>query len=402
MGVFSEKKPYTAVSSDTEALIAQGSESDPSKLLNLIELINYSEPKGAGGRESGRIIRKKIKYGSPSEQIRAVALAETIVDNGVHPLPFVIESGLSDQLVQLAASHPSRADLSKEAKAARVARSLLHSWYTRGNRHIAHLYRTTGVVDKHERSHNRRSAHVDDDIDQEFESQLRSPGHSRSHSRSVSGSQLRSHSRQASGTFDIPDRRSRSASRSSPRVVSRSPSPVINIRGASIETVIATAHNIATKLTTSLIENPRGGAESESYYRQAKQLRKRVIQLIHDSSSEVQVFIGQLLSANEELIASLQAHDAVTQSGDALDEQDDHEQLDPHTISRLRNAPDVPPQRRAPSPKFASEIEEESEESDYDGRETASSGANPPVEDPFDPFGDANEQVDRPKHTPLW
>lgn len=400
MGIFTDKKPYTAISSNTEALIAGGSDPDPSKLLNLVELINESVPTGSGGRESGRIIRKKIKYGTSSEQIRAVSLTETLVDNGVPTLPFVIDSGLSDQLVQLAASHPSRADLTKEAKAARLARSLLHSWHSRGERHTAQLYKNAGLVDKHERSHNRRSAHVDDDLDEDFAGQLRSPGHSRSHSRSVSGSYPRSHSRQPSGVADSPDRRSRSMSRSSPRVASRSPSPVINIRGASIETIIATAHNTATKLTTALIENPRGGAEAESYYRQAKQLRKRVIQLIHDSSSEVQAFIGQLLSANEELIASLQAHDAVIQSGDALDEQDDHEQLDSRTISQLRKPQDAP-QRRAPSPTFTSD-QEESEASDFEDRESARSGANPPVEDPFDPFGDSNEQQERPKHTPLW
>lgn len=389
MGFFSERKPYSAISSDTESLLARGHKNDPAKLLNLIDLIQNSDSRQSGGQEAGRILRKRIKHGSPSDQIRALSLVETLVDNGVKTEPFVGLSGLGEQLTQLAASHAGHASVedSKSGKATRQCRSLLQDWSSRNDPTISRLFRHAGLAVKSEHRRTRSSFHPDDDLDDEVFGQAEG-GHSRGHRR-ASSSRSVSGSRKSAMIEPRSPQSLRTHRRESSR--SRSPSPV-NLRGASLETTVATAHNIATRLNHSLITTPGGSREIDVYHQQAKQLRHRIVKLIHNPSAEVQEYLSQLLSANEELIAALQAYDIVIEGRGTMTSQEDHEIDGAHHATPIKPArpPPSPPRERSSSPELAETLEPFS---DSRGHEPSES---------FDPFGDDNEQLERPKHTPMW
>lgn len=392
MGLFSDKKPYTAISSDCEALMRPDTEPNPSKLVDLIELIQGSRPQSSGTFEAGRLMRKKLKYGTPSEQRRALSLAEALVDNGIETAGLVADSGLADQLVQLAAQHPhTKTDHSKGAKASRQCRSLLHDWSTRKDRNIQPLFKRAGLVDKHHTR--RRSTTPDDDLDSAMfgadgEAPPPRPRREAAHRRAASA---------ASGRFadagdERPSRHSRNGSMPTRLSSSRSPSPV-NLRGSSLDTTVATAHNVATRLTTALIASPHGSHETEEYYRQGKQVRQKVVKLIHNTSSDVQAYIGPLINANEELVEALQAHDAVM-NGEPLESRNDHDLLN-------LDGPDLQPLRPPPSMPAAA-MDGLSLNSRSDDSSPEPEAPREEDHDEFDPFADDFEQAERPKHTPLW
>lgn len=393
MGLFSERKTYSAISSETESLLAKGVENDPAKLLNLVELIRNSGSGHSGGQEAGRVLRKRIKHGSPSEQMRALSLVEIIVENGVKTEPFISLSGLGEQLMQVAASHAGHAnvEISKSAKATRQCRVLLQAWSSRNDQNISRLFRNAGLVSKSEHWKDRSSFHPDDDLDDEVFGQAggsHSRSHSRSHQRNGSSISITGFRKSAMVEPRFPQTSCSHLNESSP---SRSPSPV-NLRGASLETTVATAHNIAARLANSLIASPDGSHEIDVYHQQAKQLRHRIIKLVHSPSAEVQEYLGQLLSANEELIASLQAYDVVIEGHGAMTSQEDHE------IDGVYHAAPIKPVRPPPSPP-------RKKNSSSDLVETTapfSDSLEHRPSDSFDPFGDDNEQLERPKHTPMW
>lgn len=354
MGFFKDTRPYTAISADIDALTVGGDDDDPARLLDVIELIQGNRVGGCA--EAGRALRKKIKYGSPGEQLKTLNLISVLVDNGGKSLfPMVTETGLGDQLVQLAR-------VPKDSRQTKKAQQLLLSWSSRGNR-LSGYFTQAGLK---EAKRGRRRG---------------------------DGSQSFSQSGDDSNAPSLPRRPvGNTNNNSTVREPSRSPSP-INLRGASLTTTIATAHSVATRLLNSLIltnQNPSKSRESRGYCRQAKQIRHNLIQLISDEDPEVQAYLAQLIQANEELINSIRAYDRVL-SGDKLDADDGVEPL-----------PEIRPLRTAPSPQASTRsIHSPSRDSvsisNSDEEIEASAG-----EEENNPFDDANEDTYGPKHTPIW
>lgn len=72
MGFLSDK-PYTAVTSTIEQLCSPGYEDDIySGIINLVDIIKIQP---TGPTEAARAIRKKLKYGSQDQQIRALTVS---------------------------------------------------------------------------------------------------------------------------------------------------------------------------------------------------------------------------------------------------------------------------------------------------------------------------------------
>ncbi|BFZ53962.1 hypothetical protein PYCC9005_000993 [Savitreella phatthalungensis] len=79
MGIFSDEHPYTAVTEYINRMTGRDYEDeDLSDLPDLIEIIKVQ---ASGITESSRALRKKLKYGSVHEQIRALVILDALVMN---------------------------------------------------------------------------------------------------------------------------------------------------------------------------------------------------------------------------------------------------------------------------------------------------------------------------------
>lgn len=77
--MFSQKKPYSAVTVTIERLTSEAfDEDDLSGIPDLVEVIKLQ---GSGPTEAARAIRKKLKYGSVHRQLRALTLLDGLIQN---------------------------------------------------------------------------------------------------------------------------------------------------------------------------------------------------------------------------------------------------------------------------------------------------------------------------------
>ncbi|KAK5113265.1 hypothetical protein LTR62_003602 [Meristemomyces frigidus] len=79
MAMFREKKPYTAITVQIDRLTSeQYEEDDVGGIIDLVEVIRIQQ---SGPTEAARALRKKLKYGSPHRQIRALVILDGLIQN---------------------------------------------------------------------------------------------------------------------------------------------------------------------------------------------------------------------------------------------------------------------------------------------------------------------------------
>ncbi|CCG82951.1 VHS domain protein [Taphrina deformans PYCC 5710] len=79
MGLFSEEHPYSAVTEYINRMCGESyEEEDLSGLPDLIEVVKLQD---GGPTEASRAIRKKLKYGSHHQQVRALVILDALVSN---------------------------------------------------------------------------------------------------------------------------------------------------------------------------------------------------------------------------------------------------------------------------------------------------------------------------------
>ncbi|KAF2764241.1 hypothetical protein EJ03DRAFT_332021 [Teratosphaeria nubilosa] len=79
MSMFREKKPYTAVTVQIDRLTSeQYEEDDVGGIIDLVDVIRIQD---SGPTEAARAIRKKLKYGNPHRQIRALVILDGLIQN---------------------------------------------------------------------------------------------------------------------------------------------------------------------------------------------------------------------------------------------------------------------------------------------------------------------------------
>jgi hypothetical protein len=77
--MFSQKKPYSAVTVTIETLTSEAVPVDDlSGIPDLVEIINIQD---TGPREASRAIRKKLKYGNLHRQLRALTILDGLIQN---------------------------------------------------------------------------------------------------------------------------------------------------------------------------------------------------------------------------------------------------------------------------------------------------------------------------------
>lgn len=77
--MFSQKKPYSAVTVTIERLTSEAFEEDD--LSGIPDLVEVIKLQGSGPTEAARAIRKKLKYGNAHRQLRALTLLDGLIQN---------------------------------------------------------------------------------------------------------------------------------------------------------------------------------------------------------------------------------------------------------------------------------------------------------------------------------
>ncbi|CAJ2505345.1 Uu.00g127390.m01.CDS01 [Anthostomella pinea] len=119
--MFSQKKPYSAVTVTVERLTSeQYEEDDLSGIPDLVEVIKLQ---ASGPAEAARALRKKLKYGNVHRQIRALVLLDGLIQNaGPRFQRTFIDEPLLERLRVCGTSDLSDADVKKKCS------ELFRSW----------------------------------------------------------------------------------------------------------------------------------------------------------------------------------------------------------------------------------------------------------------------------------
>ncbi|PSK54820.1 Protein lsb5 [Elsinoe australis] len=374
----SSAKPYTAVSVQIDRMTSeQNDEDDLSGLIDLIEVIRIQ---GSGPTEAARAIRKKLKYGSPHRQLRALVILDGLIQNaGSRFQKTFADEPLLERLRTMAR------DETVDPSVRQKCNLLFRQWAVAykdspGMSSIAALHKTLPQAKRRPQRQTKslRETEVDSD-------DARQPA--QGHTRNISGN-------------------SASGSSSKPRApVSLDPTPRVSGKNKSskknknviqfnlerekpqIMQTIAQSSVSSTNLLNGLqlinrehervSENP----EVSNRFETCKNLRRQVLRYIQLVENDE--LVGSLLNANDELVKALTAYDVMDRSMEDDSDSDEWENPDGFsqvggTASQLKGLKldDVPPPKPArPVPQQESEEEEESEPEEVD-------------ED--NPFGDQN------------
>ncbi|KAI0469066.1 hypothetical protein F4859DRAFT_148215 [Xylaria cf. heliscus] len=337
--MFSQKKPYSAVTVTIERLTSETfDEDDLSGIPDLVEVIKLQ---ASGPAEAARALRKKLKYGSVHRQIRALVLLDGLIQNaGPRFQRTFIDEPLLERLRVCGTSDLSDPDVRKKCS------ELFRSWAaeyqnTPGLERVARLYkelpRRKQVVTQ-DKSKVLRETEQDPfrDSEDEAEQHQSSPPpqppqasssrppvsypqpsqtiQSYSHVRSTSGS----------GTFfssSSKDKKKKDKAKKKPRPFK------LEAEKESMKAAIADSSIAATNLTNALQSiNREKERISENVvaverFETCKKLRRRILRYIHFVEDEQ--WLGSLLHANDELVVALMTFEQLDRSIDADSDSED-------------------------------------------------------------------------------
>ncbi|KAK3682582.1 vhs domain-containing protein [Podospora appendiculata] len=137
--MFSQKKPYTAVTVTIERLTGEAyPENDLSGIPDLVEVVNLQD---TGPTEAARAIRKKLKYGNLHRQLRALTLLDGLIQNAGPRF----QRSFADEPLLERLRFCGTADLS-DPEVKKKCAELFRSWAadyktTHGMERVASLYR---------------------------------------------------------------------------------------------------------------------------------------------------------------------------------------------------------------------------------------------------------------------
>ncbi|KAI0120495.1 hypothetical protein F4776DRAFT_632808 [Hypoxylon sp. NC0597] len=337
--MFSQKKPYSAVTVTVERLTSeQYEEDDLSGIPDLVEVIKLQ---ASGPAEAARALRKKLKYGSVHRQIRALVLLDGLIQNaGPRFQRTFIDEPLLERLRVCGTSDLSDPDVKKKCS------ELFRSWAaeyknTPGLERIAMLYRELPrrkQVVTQAQSKVLRETEQDPFRDSEDEAeQPQSPRSQASSSRQPpsfpqptqtvqSFSHVKSQSGSGSGSFfssSSKDKKKKDKDKGK-----RKHKPFnLEAEKDAMKVAVAESSIAATNLMNSLqsinrekeriSDNPIAVERFEI----CKKLRRRILRYIHHVEDEQ--WLGGLLHANDELVVALMTYEQLDRSIDADSDSED-------------------------------------------------------------------------------
>ncbi|KAK9462032.1 uncharacterized protein V1516DRAFT_673574 [Lipomyces oligophaga] len=355
--------PYTAITVTIDRLVTDQYEEDD--VAGVFELIENIRASSTGPTEAARAIRKKLKYGNVHNQLRALTILDSLIENGGKRFQSnFADEPLLERLRLLAAD--SFTDPAVKQKVSRLFVKWANSYKnTAGMGQVTQLYKQLPQRKRKTPVRQQRFASLEDDMeeeDEDEEEEEEESHHHQSHPPSRSGAS--SSSRRESPAPAMPSRRgvtspggSRSASRvrsdREPRASSSGPKdrfqsntavdryqrskkkkatstssgarpfdiqkekPLLTQTLAESGTE-ATNLNNALKLINREKELATDNMRATECFNKCRKLRRMVLRYIQHIESED--YIGSLLHANDELVAALQLYDKMSQP---IDEDSD-------------------------------------------------------------------------------
>ncbi|KAK9457776.1 hypothetical protein V1511DRAFT_490802 [Dipodascopsis uninucleata] len=318
--------PYTAVTVTIDRLVTD--EYDEDDLSGVFELIEAIRLQPTGPTEAARAIRKKLKYGSVHNQLRALTILDALIENGGKKFQSSFEDEpLLERMRILATDSSTDRDVKKKLS------GLFVKWkdnYSNvpGMSHVVQLYKQLPQRKRPIRQHKpQRFASIEDDMD-DNEEDIPPPKPSRPGASSSS----RSASRSKGLEDDYDERVSRAIDRASSDISSGSNSSRQKSKSKSTRRsrtfdltkekpkllqALAEAGTAATNLQNSLKlinrqeELATSNERATEHFNQCRLLRRQILRYIQYIESED--YIGSLIHANEELVSALQLYDRMSQ-----------------------------------------------------------------------------------------
>ncbi|KAK4248529.1 hypothetical protein C7999DRAFT_31021 [Corynascus novoguineensis] len=318
--MFSQKKPYSAVTVTIERLTSEAVPIDDfSGIPDLVEVVNLQD---TGPSEASRAIRKKLKYGNLHRQLRALTILDGLIQNAgprfqrsfadealLERLRFCGTAGLSDPEVRKKCSE------------------LFASWAaeyknTPGMEQVARLYkelpRRKRVVTQEQSKVIKETENPFGEDDEEDEDKPSPAGPSGGHFRS--SSQSNPLAKQTYTGYDTKrKKKDKKSKKSKPfNLAAEQDKMKSHIADASIA-----ATNLMNMLQTINREKERISDNQIAVLRfeACKDLRRKILRYIHNVESEQ--WLGSLLNANDALVTALMTFEQLDRSIDADSDSDD-------------------------------------------------------------------------------
>ncbi|KAI1366943.1 hypothetical protein F5Y08DRAFT_300093 [Xylaria arbuscula] len=338
--MFSQKKPYSAVTVTIERLTSETFEEDD--LSGIPDLVEVIKLQASGPAEAARALRKKLKYGSVHRQIRALVLLDGLIQNaGPRFQRTFIDEPLLERLRVCGTSDLSDPDVRKKCS------ELFRSWAaeyqnTPGLERVARLYkelpRRKQVVTQ-DKSKVLRETEQDPFRDSEDEAEHNKPSPPPQAATSQASSsrvpvsypqptqtiQSYSHTRSTSGGGSFFSSSSKDKKKKDKNKKSRTfnlEQEKESMKAAIAESSIA-AINLNNALQSINRERERISENSVavSRFEICKKLRRKILRYIQYVEDEQ--WLGGLLHANDELVVALMTFEQLDRSIDADSDSED-------------------------------------------------------------------------------
>ncbi|KAI1768574.1 hypothetical protein GGR53DRAFT_477481 [Hypoxylon sp. FL1150] len=369
--MFSQKKPYSAVTVTVERLTSeQFEEDDLSGIPDLVEVIKLQ---GSGPAEAARALRKKLKYGSVHRQIRALVLLDGLIQNaGPRFQRTFVDEPLLERLRVCGTSDLSDPDVRKKCS------ELFRSWATEykstpGLERVAVLYKElprrkqvvtqakSKVLRETEQDPFRDS---EDEAERAPEAPPSQPSSSRqpvTYPQPAQTVQSFSHTKSPSGSGSFFSSSSSKDKKKKDKDKGKRKHKPFNLEAEkdSMKVAIAESSIASTNLTNALQsinrekERISENATAVERFEACKKLRRKILRYIHHVEDEQ--WLGGLLHANDELVVALMTYEQLDRSIDADSDSEDEmaEQAHLYRMATEKHQATSPASPSSPVPEMA-------------------------------------------------
>ncbi|KAL2150689.1 hypothetical protein VTH82DRAFT_7252 [Thermothelomyces myriococcoides] len=317
--MFSQKKPYSAVTVTIERLTSEAVPIDDlSGIPDLVEVVNLQD---TGPREASRAIRKKLKYGNLHRQLRALTILDGLIQNaGPRFQRSFADEALLERLRFCGTASLSDPEVRKKCT------ELFASWAaeyknTPGMEQVARLYkelpRRKQVVTQEQSKVIKETENPFGEDEEEEDDRPGSPGPSKGHSRT--SSQSNSLAKQTYTGYETKKKKDKKSKKSKPFNLAAEQDKM----KACIADANIAATNLMNMLQTINREKERISENQIAVLRfeACKDLRRKILRYIHNVESEQ--WLGSLLNANDALVTALMTFEQLDCSIDADSDSDD-------------------------------------------------------------------------------
>ncbi|KAK0313707.1 hypothetical protein LTR01_001964 [Friedmanniomyces endolithicus] len=304
--MFHSKKPYSAITVQVDRLCSEQYEEDD--VGGIIDLVDVVRLQNSGPTEAARALRKKLKYGGPHQQIRALVILDGLIQNaGSRFQRGFLDEPLLERLRLMAREEMVDPEVRKKCQVLFVQWANAYK-STPGLESIANLYKELPKTQRPAAARSkvlRETEPHDSGDDSAFESLQPSAPASANRSRASSNT--------SAPPAAPPSRPATLTPTSSGRLQSRAGEGEYDncIARASIaSTNLLNGLQLLNRETQRVSQNP----EVLNRFETCKTLRRQILLYIQHVESDE--WIGSLVNANDELVKALTAYEIMDRSID--------------------------------------------------------------------------------------